>query len=93
MRVTIQGNEKGQEKEIVYRLLDRYDRSTKTSSMARTTGYTCTAAACMLLEGRFSAKGVIAPEHLGKEESCFQYIMAYLEERGVIYDKEEREAC
>src|SRR5205085_12099059 len=31
----------GTDKTIEYNLLDRYDAKTKTSSMARTTGYTC----------------------------------------------------
>ncbi len=35
---------KGENKTIEYTLLDRFDTGTKTSSMARTTGYTCTAA-------------------------------------------------
>jgi hypothetical protein len=34
-----------------YDLFDRYDQQTKTSSMERTTGYTCTAAANMVLDG------------------------------------------
>lgn len=35
---------KGEDKTVEYNLYDEYDAATKTSSMARTTGYTCTAA-------------------------------------------------
>ncbi len=44
MRIRIAGEENGQSKKIQYDLLDRTDRATSTLSMARTTGYTCTAA-------------------------------------------------
>jgi len=70
-------------KRITYDLLDRYCPETRTSSMARTTGYTATAAANMLLEKRFGEKGIIPPELIGRDETCFHYIMNYLTERGV----------
>ncbi|MBX7109935.1 MAG: saccharopine dehydrogenase NADP-binding domain-containing protein [Chitinophagales bacterium] len=85
MRVTVEGREKGRKKSYTYDLLDRYDMTTHTSSMARTTGYTCTAAAVMLLEGLYKRKGIIPPELLGKEEKCFRFMLAYLEERGIFY--------
>ncbi len=71
------------QKRITYDLLDRYCPKTRTSSMARTTGYTATAAANMLLEKRFGEKGIIPPELIGRDETCFHYIMNYLTERGV----------
>ena len=51
MRVTVRGKKNGHEETITYELHDVYDPSTKTSSMARTTGYTATAAANWFLEG------------------------------------------
>ena len=90
MRVTLKGeNEQGQREEIVYDLYDEYHPETQTSSMARTTGYTATAAANMMLEGLFSEKGVFPPELVGKDERCFQFILQYLEERGVRYVRTE----
>src|SRR6187399_117584 len=44
----------GEGKTIEWSLLDYYDRETKTSSMARTTGYTCTAAVNLLAQDIFS---------------------------------------
>ncbi|MBT8317713.1 MAG: saccharopine dehydrogenase [Lutibacter sp.] len=90
MRITLKGtNEKGENKTIVYNLHDEYCPKTQTSSMARTTGYTATAAANMFLDGLFSEKGVFPPELVGKHERCFNYILNYLKERNVIYTLEE----
>jgi lysine 6-dehydrogenase len=89
MRVTCEGTEKGIAKKIVYHLYDEYDTTSQTSSMARTTGYTATAAVNMFLEGLFQEKGVFPPELVGKQEACFNYFMNYLKERNVIYRKEE----
>lgn len=90
MRVTVKGKDKeGKIKTIVYNLHDKYCAQTKTSSMARTTGYTATAAANLFLEGLFTEKGVFPPELVGKHEHCFHYFINYLKERGVIYTKTE----
>lgn len=85
MRIRIDGTEKGQQKKYEYNLLDRTDSKTKTLSMARTTGYTCTAAVHLVLEGKFNRKGISPPEFLGEEEGNFNFIVNYLKERNVIY--------
>lgn len=87
MRVIVEGKEKGRKKSLTYNLFDRYNTATHVSSMARTTGYTCNAAAVMVLEGLYRKKGIIPPEFLGKEERCFWFMLSYLEERGVIYHR------
>jgi lysine 6-dehydrogenase len=87
MRIRLEGEENGQEVKYQYYLLDKYDKATKTISMARTTGYTCTAAANLLLEGKYNQKGIIPPEYLGEEASNYQYFFDYLKERNVIYTR------
>ncbi len=77
------------EKTICYELYDEYDTVTQTSSMGRTTGYTCTAALNMLIEKLFTAKGVFPPELVGKHENCFNFIINYLKERNIHYRKTE----
>jgi saccharopine dehydrogenase-like NADP-dependent oxidoreductase len=77
------------EKTICYDLYDEYDAATQTSSMSRTTGYTCTAALNMLIEKLFTEKGVFPPELVGKDESCFNFILNYLQERNIYYRKTE----
>ena len=88
MRITLKGeNSKGEIEEVIYNLHDEYCPETKTSSMARTTGYTATAAANMFLNGLFSEKGVFPPELVGKHLNCFDYILNYLRERNIHYVK------
>lgn len=77
------------EKTICYDLYDEYDALTQTSSMSRTTGYTCTAAVNMLAQKLFTAKGVFPPELVGKDETCFNFMLNYLKERNVHYIKTE----
>lgn len=87
-RVTLKGeNAKGEKEEVVYTMHDEYCTETETSSMARTTGYTATAAANLFLEGLFREKGVFPPELVGKHQSCFDYFFNYLEERNIYYVK------
>jgi saccharopine dehydrogenase-like NADP-dependent oxidoreductase len=85
MRIRIAGEEKGQQRLIQYHLYDRTEKSSGTLSMARTTGYTCTATVHLILEGRYDRKGISPPEYLGEKESNFQFIVNYLKDRGVIY--------
>jgi saccharopine dehydrogenase-like NADP-dependent oxidoreductase len=77
------------EKTICYDLYDEYDAATQTSSMSRTTGYTCTAALNMLIGKLFTEKGVFPPELVGKDEACFDFILNYLKERNIHYRKTE----
>jgi len=79
----------GEGKMIQYDLYDEYDAATQTSSMSRTTGYTCTAALNMLIEKLFTEKGVFPPELLGRNEACFNFILDYLKERHIHYRKTE----
>ena len=91
MRITLKGeNLAGKIEEVVYTLHDQYCRETNTSSMARTTGYTAAAAANILLENKFSEKGVFPPELIGKHEVCFYYFLSYLEQRNIIYQKKSK---
>lgn len=91
MSVTVKGeNEEGKQEEVVYTLHDEYDEATKTSSMARTTGYTATAAANLFLQGLFQEKGVFPPELIGKHETCFEFFMKHLEARNIHYKKSSR---
>lgn len=80
MRIKIQGKEKNKNKIYEYNLFDSY--SNGDSSMARTTGFTCTAIVNLVLENKFNKLGVSPPEYLGDH---FIFINNYLRDRGVIY--------
>jgi len=88
MRLTISGKENNKAKTYTYTLLDRYDSETKTTSMARTTGYTCTAVADLILSEKYNRKGIIPPEYIGEVGNNFEYVKEYLEARGIIYQLE-----
>lgn len=89
MKVIVKGKQNGGQKIIEYNLLDKYDHVSRVSSMARTTGYTCTAAVHLLQEGLFKEKGVFPPEKIGSNPLCFEYILAYLAKRNVHWVKTE----
>ena len=67
-----------------YDMYDEYDPETGALSMARTTGYTCTAVARLVLEGTYSQKGISPPEFLGLVPGCWENVKLYLKDRGVI---------
>lgn len=85
MRIIIEGNENGKSVKYTYTLNDRYDAENDTISMARTTGFTCTAAATMLAKGLYKRIGINPPEYLGEDATHFEFMLNYLKERGVIY--------
>ena len=87
MRVKLIGKKDGNSKIIEWNLLDYYDNETKISSMARTTGYTCTAAVELIAKKLFDEKGVFPPELVGKHKNCFDFVVGYLKERRVNWIK------
>jgi lysine 6-dehydrogenase len=87
MRVEIEGESAKGRTRVVYDLFDKYDRATGMSSMARTTGYTATGAARLVLDGKFARKGICPPEYLGAEAGCLDLMLAHLKKRGVVYRK------
>ena len=87
MKVIVHGSEGGQVRSVEYDLLDRYDQATQVSSMSRTTGYTCTASAELILQGLFREHGVFPPELVGKHAACFEFVLKYLADRGVQWRK------
>jgi saccharopine dehydrogenase-like NADP-dependent oxidoreductase len=89
MKVKLIGKKDGEQKTIEWNLLDFYDHETKISSMARTTGYTCTAAVNLIAQDLFSEKGVFPPELVGKHKKCFDFMIDYLKERKVNWIKKQ----
>jgi saccharopine dehydrogenase-like NADP-dependent oxidoreductase len=89
MHIAITGIENAQRQVVRFDLYDEYDTPSQTSSMARTTGYACTAAANLLLSGQYVHHGISPPEYVGKNPKCFDYIMDYLQQRSITYRKIE----
>ncbi len=90
LNMVIKGNDNGQQKELVYNLFDKFDEETKTTSMARTTGYTCTSVARLILSGDFNRKGINPPEYIGADLECYKKVMAMLKEKNININFEER---
>ena len=87
MRVKLIGKKDDEPKIVEWNLLDYYDSETKISSMARTTGYTCTAGVELIAKNLFNEKGVFPPELVGKHKNCFDFVLEYLKERKVNWIK------
>lgn len=85
MRIRIDGEEGGKKKSYEYYVHDKTEKSTGTLSMARTTGYTCTAVAHLVANGQYDRKGISPPEFLGESAQNFEFIVNYLKSRGVYY--------
>jgi lysine 6-dehydrogenase len=83
MRVVIEGQRRGKGYCYTYHLLDRYDEETNTTSMARTTGYTCAIVVRQVLKGLFARKGICPPEFIGQSEECYENLMAEYERRNI----------
>jgi saccharopine dehydrogenase-like NADP-dependent oxidoreductase len=83
MQVALEGYKDETSYTYTYDLLDRYDAETRTTSMARTTGYTCAIAARQVAHGLYSAKGISPPEYLGRTQACYEHMMAELAKRDI----------
>jgi saccharopine dehydrogenase-like NADP-dependent oxidoreductase len=89
MRVMVSGMKDGQPKTITYDLYDEYDAESGIHSMARTTGYTATITARMVLEGLYDRVGISPPEYLGMKEACVEYLFEEFGRRNIHYRREE----
>jgi saccharopine dehydrogenase-like NADP-dependent oxidoreductase len=83
LELFIEGYEDKKKSAYHYYLIDSYDTVENNSSMARTTGFTCCAAARYFLENGFKRKGICPPEFLGEDENVFNYIISYMKKKGI----------
>ncbi|OGB69040.1 MAG: saccharopine dehydrogenase, partial [Caldithrix sp. RBG_13_44_9] len=70
MRIIIEGRKAEKNIRYEYDLVDRFDPIKRTTSMARTTGYTATMVIRLLAAGLWKEKGVFSPEFLGRKKEC-----------------------
>ena len=86
MEITIKGVSDKKKLTKTYTLFDEYDKTTSTSSMSRTTAFTCTAVVDLMAKGKIKTKGVLAPETIGGDQDNFMSILNYLKDRNVVYE-------
>ncbi len=91
MQVIIEGVEQGRTVRYVYDLFDKFDKATRTSSMARTTGYTATVVLRMLAEGMYTRTGISPPEYIGRQNGCVDFILEGLKARGIEFKLKKEE--
>ena len=84
MQVVLEGQKDGQNLQFTYDLLDRYDEPTRTTSMARTTGYTCAIVTRQVINGLFTQKGICPPEYVGRTPGCYQNLMDEYAKRNIV---------
>ena len=77
------GKKDGVELVTTIDLYDRYCPDTDVISMARTTGYTATAALRMMAQGIYTTKGISPPEFMGRYPECVDFMQSELKNRGV----------
>lgn len=82
-RISVEGIADGRRVRHTWNLLDYYNPDTETSSMARTTGYTCAAMARLVATGTWTEPGVAPAEVVGRREDCFDFVMEHLAARKV----------
>lgn len=83
MRIVVEGTKAGRGVRHTFNLLDYYNPDTETSSMARTTGYTCTAMVRLIARGLWTEPGLATPEIVGRNEACYRSVREHLAARGV----------
>jgi len=88
MDVLIEGNKNSNKNKYHYVVFDEYDPKEDNSSMARTTGFTCCAVARYLLEHNYNRKGICPPEYLGEDDDSYNFVLSYLEKKGIKINHE-----
>jgi saccharopine dehydrogenase-like NADP-dependent oxidoreductase len=83
MQVCAWGTKGGERGKIAFDFLDRFDAASGLRSMSRSTGFTATAIASLILDGTLKHPGVHAPEALAARPGLLDRVMDYLRARGI----------
>jgi saccharopine dehydrogenase-like NADP-dependent oxidoreductase len=89
LKVEVSGIENGEKRLYSYHLLDRYDEKTGFTAMARTTAYTASITAQLILKKALKEKGVVPPEKVGMNRAFFKLFLEELDRRGIKITEEE----
>jgi len=91
MKVEVSGVRGGRHVSYSYHLLDQYDERKGITAMARTTAYTASIIAQLILRKVIREKGVVPPEKIGMSEEFFSTFLKELRKRGIKIT--ESKAC
>ncbi len=87
MRVLAEGLRGGAPARVAWDLVDRRDPVSGVRSMPRTTGFTASVMARLMLEGRFTRPGVHPPEVPALVPGLFDAVVAGLAARGIRFTR------
>ena len=89
LKVEVSGVKNGKQMHYIYHLLDYYDEKRGITAMARTTAYSASIIAQLLLKKALKEKGVVPTEKIGMDYALFRLFLDELEKRGIrIAEKE-----
>ena len=83
MRIDVTGEKGGKKKGYRYHVLEYQDHATGVSAMARTTAYTASIVARILVDGGINKKGVIPLQMLGPDHKFVKKVFNELKKRDV----------
>jgi lysine 6-dehydrogenase len=84
LRVVVRGEAAGREAGWVFEMVDFYDRGVGETSMARTTGYTCSIIAGMVIAGRIADRGVAPLERVFAAPDLYTELRREMARRGMV---------
>ena len=88
LKVEVSGVKNGRQTRYVYHLLDHYDEKRGITAMARTTAYSASIIAQLMLKKALKEKSVVPTEKIGKNKALFQLFLDELKKRGIRITEE-----
>ena len=89
LKVEVAGVKNGRQTRYVYHLLDHYDEKRGITAMARTTAYSASIIAQLMLKKALKEKGVVPTEKIGKNNALFQLFLDELKKREIRITEEK----
>lgn len=89
LKVEVSGVKNGRQTRYVYHLLDHYDEKRGITAMARTTAYSASIIAQLMLKKALKEKGVVPTEKIGKNNALFQLFLDELKKREIRIAEEK----
>jgi lysine 6-dehydrogenase len=88
LKVEVSGYKKGRKTGYIYTLVDFYNEKSGVTAMARTTAYTASIVAKLILEGKIGLRGVVPPERLGMDNEVYRHVIFELSKREIRISEE-----
>jgi len=90
MQVEVRGIKGGRKIIYTFHMLDRFDKKKKVTALARTTAYTASVVAQLVVNKTIKEKGVIPPERLGINEDLYKKFMDLMRKRRILVTERKK---